>query len=495
MRKKLALLLAALMASSTMLMACGDTTQGSSGTGSTAAGTSDEQEPVTITMAGESRIVTTLMAEKFNEQNPNITIEYKHPDGSGWISNEMLLKWAAAGDLPDIFYLQNPGVLVQNDLMLDLKPYYDADPDNQLFYQNLVQYSMVGDQMVILPYSISFYGLMVNKDLIAANNLEVPDYDWTIDELVTIAQGLTRPGSQLGLYDVTFWSSLIPQYDTSLEHAGYNRAENTWDLGEAWQTSVQICADLVVNNYTAAERLNRIPQGEDGNWDDWYAASREICGVDDPWILWQQGGVGIWGEGSYWSNWDQNNDLYPGFDWDFYPIPVAEEGNISRPTIITDSYAISKNCENPDAAYEVLKFFTYSKEGFDARCEIWEEYDAEALKAEYPEMAEAGEILDTMSFNLSPVDDQEVRDKWCELYNAKPGLRYIIDNMAESNPFIDGFKLIPGWQEVYTDIIEPALKESVWTGEKTAADVAAELQDRVNTVQQEVFAAMEDTAS
>ena len=67
--------------------------------------------------------------------------------------------------------------------------------------------------------------------------------------------------------------------------------------------------------------------------------------------------------------------------------------------------------------------------------------------------------------------------------------------MAESNPFIDGFKLIPGWQEVYTDIIEPALKESVWTGEKTAADVAAELQDRVNTVQQEVFAAMEDTAS
>ena len=208
MRKKLALLLAALMASSTMLMACGDTTQGSSGTGSTAAGTSDEQEPVTITMAGESRIVTTLMAEKFNEQNPNITIEYKHPDGSGWISNEMLLKWAAAGDLPDIFYLQNPGVLVQNDLMLDLKPYYDADPDNQLFYQNLVQYSMVGDQMVLLPYSISFYGLMVNKDLIAANNLEVPDYDWTIDELVTIAQGLTRPGSQLGLYDVTFWSSL-----------------------------------------------------------------------------------------------------------------------------------------------------------------------------------------------------------------------------------------------------------------------------------------------
>lgn len=371
MRRKIALILAVLTAAAMMLTACNpgteETTSGTSSTASTAneGGSSSEevnQDPVTITMVGEGELVTTLMGEKMKEYFPYITVEFYHPDGTGWVSNDMLITWAAAGTLPDIVTLQNPDVIYSNDLVIDLKPYFDADPDNVNYYQDIVQYSIINDTMMMLPY--------------------------------------------------------------------------------------------------------------------------------------QKGTVATWAEASYWSQWDLNNEMYPGFEWDFYPIPVAEEGAVSRPCLIPDNYAITKSCQNVEAAYEVLKFFTYSKDGFNARYDIWKNYDPAALKEKYPEMAEVeGTIPDTMSFNLSPVDDQEVRDKWAELYNPKPGLKYIIDNMSTSKPYADGFKVIPGWEEVMTNTVLPAVTEQVISGEKTAAELAATLEEQVNAMQAEVMASMEQATS
>ena len=162
------------------------------------------------------------------------------------------------------------------------------------------------------------------------------------------------------------------------------------------------------------------------------------------------------------------------------------------PCIITDNYAVTRACKNPDAAYEVLKYFTYSEDGFNARCDIWKNYDAAAMKTKYPKMAEVeGTIPDTLSFGLSPIDKDEVRAKWYELYNPKPGLKHIIDTLSTSNPYVDGFKVIPGWNEVAIGIIEDAVKKQIFTGEKSAADIAAELEKKANDKQAEIYKAME----
>ena len=36
----------------------------------------------------------------------------------------------------------------------------------------------------ILPYSIYFYGVIVNKTLLSELNIPIPGYDWTVENLV-----------------------------------------------------------------------------------------------------------------------------------------------------------------------------------------------------------------------------------------------------------------------------------------------------------------------
>ncbi|HJD23149.1 MAG TPA: extracellular solute-binding protein [Firmicutes bacterium] len=487
----LALLSAMLMLTTLLLTSCsGGTEESSGGTSSGSSGSGDDAEPVTIRMAGEGQLLVTLLGKKYTELHPNVTIEYYNPDGQGYVNNEMLIAWSAAGTLPDIVNIDNPEIAYQNDILVDLTDYFNNDPDKDLLYEDIVQYCTTNDQLLMIPYQLWFSTVMVNQTLIEENNLDVPDYDWTVDEFVNIVKKLTVPPEMLGTYDGGLWKYLIPNYDPELESGGYRRSDQSWVIGEAFQASVDVMADLVLNDYTAYERLNAT-DNSDGTWANWYALSNEIIGVDDPWTAWQQGTVATWFESTYWSNWDVGNDIYGGQEWDCYPIPVWNEGDTPRIAVINDNYAITRGCENPDVAYDVLKFFTYSKEGFDARMDIWENYDAEALKAEYPEMAEANLISDFFSMGLSPIDDQEVRDKWAEMYNAKPGIVYMIDHLADSNMYMDGGKTIPGFSSVFNDILSDAVNNQIFTGEKTAADLLTDLQSRADAAQAEILASLQ----
>ena len=94
---------------------------------------------------------------------------------------------------------------------------------------------------------------MVNKTLIEENNLDVPEYDWTVDEFVNIVKKLTVPPQMLGTYDGGLWRYLIPNYDPTLEVSGYRRSDKSWVVGEAFQAAVDVMADLVLNDYTAYE--------------------------------------------------------------------------------------------------------------------------------------------------------------------------------------------------------------------------------------------------
>ena len=118
---------------------------------------------------------------------------------------------------------------------------------------------------------------------------------------------------------------------------------------------------------------------------------------------------------------------------------------------------------------------------------IWENYDAEALKAEYPEMAENNLISDFFSMGLSPIDDQGVRDKWAEMYKAKDGIKYMINHLADSNMYLDGGKSVPGFSSVANDILADAVSNQVFTGQKSAADLLTDLQSRADAAQKEIL--------
>lgn len=482
----LAMMSAVLMLTTLLLTGCGGNNTDNSKTETSSNASGANADPVTIRIAGEGQLLVTLLGKKYTELHPNVTIEYYNPDGQGYVNNEMLIKWSAAGTLPDIVNIDNPEIAYQNDILVDLTNYFNNDPDKALLYEDIVKYCTTNDQLLMIPYQLFFSTVMVNKTLIEENNLDVPEYDWTVDEFVNIVKKLTVPPQMLGTYDGGLWRYLIPNYDPTLEVSGYRRSDKSWVVGEAFQAAVDVMADLVLNDYTAYERLNAT-DNSDGTWANWYALSNEIIGVDDPWTAWQQGTVATWFESTYWSTWDVGNEIYGGQEWDCYPIPVWKEGDTPRIAVINDNYAITRGCKNPDVAYDVLKFFTYSKEGFNARMNIWENYDAEALKTEYPEMAENNLISDFFSMGLSPIDDQGVRDKWAEMYKAKDGIKYMINHLADSNMYLDGGKSVPGFSSVANDILADAVSNQVFTGQKSAADLLTDLQSRADAAQKEIL--------
>ena len=207
----------------------------------------------------------------------------------------------------------------------------------------------VNGRMIMLPESMYFYGVMVNKDLIADKGIEVPDYGWTIDEYVNIVKGTNVPGTVLGANDSLIWPFLVPNFDSNVEAAGYNRAERSWVLGDAWIKAVDTIAELAQGGYTAYDRLAEFEMYSE----DWAAKSREICGYDDPWYACLAGNMATYLWPTYWGTYEDYGE-YAGFDYDFYPIPVEKAGDVSRTPIVTDSYGITTACENVEQAYEEI---------------------------------------------------------------------------------------------------------------------------------------------
>ncbi|MHB1453472.1 MAG: ABC transporter substrate-binding protein [Saccharofermentanales bacterium] len=484
MKKTIALILVVFMVATAMLAGCASSATPTAGP--TAVPTAEPTlAPATITINSWGMLTVQIMKEGLQNIFPQITIEYSAPATEKW-GNEALLEWAAAGVLPDIVMVSNPDIVIQNDLVIDLKPYFDADPDNVNLYPGMAECATVNGKMIMLPESMYFYGVMVNKDLVAEQGLEVPDYGWTIDEYVNIVKECNKPGEILGANDSLIWPFLVPNLNPDVEIGGYNRATKQWELDESWIKAVDTIAELALDGYTGADRLAGLEVGSDA----FKAKSKEICGYDDPWYACLAGNMATYLWPTYWGTYADYGE-YAGFDYDLYPIPVAKKGDVSRTPIVTDSYGITTACENPAQAYEVIKYFTYSKEGFITKMDAVENFDQAALKAKYPEIDTAQPIPEKWWYPLSPVDDQVLRDRWAEIHKPLPGVKYLVDNLNESNPYIEGFKVIPGWTEVSGAIIEPAVNSQIFTGEKTAADLAAELQTAANTKQAEVFASLD----
>lgn len=183
----LAMMSAVLMLTTLLLTGCGGNNTDNSKTETSSNASGANADPVTIRIAGEGQLLVTLLGKKYTELHPNVTIEYYNPDGQGYVNNEMLIKWSAAGTLPDIVNIDNPEIAYQNDILVDLTNYFNNDPDKALLYEDIVKYCTTNDQLLMIPYQLFFSTVMVNKTLIEENNLDVPEYDWTVDEFWSIS--------------------------------------------------------------------------------------------------------------------------------------------------------------------------------------------------------------------------------------------------------------------------------------------------------------------
>lgn len=451
-----------------------------------------EKDPVVIKWATwENRVMAEELAAKFNEDNPDIKVEVQH---AGWFGNNDLAQWAASGQMPDVFAVENPFLGIQNGWFYDLKPFLEKEEDPK-FYENFIETGTYKGKVVMLPSYIYLHGILVNLSLLKANNIPIPDYGWTLDDYKNIVISLTKD-KMIGTNSITELPKHIPAQMND------NILYGCWDgekyvLGEEWIFAVNFTKELHDANiaaYQTEEGLQNPWELEEGAERDAAFeaiknAYRERFGEDEAYNVWMKGNAATWMEFS-WGLGFEGWEMYSGFEWDYYPFPVVEAGDISRPGIVCDSLAMLANAEHPEEAYRFIKYISFDPKSFDDRVEIIDNYDPEEAKEKYPDLTE-DLFPEFFTFSHIPaINDQGVRDRWCDYTNAKPGLVYMLNNMHTG--YIDGFKYVPDFDTAYHKTIEKAMIEQIWTGQKTAADLAAELETKANQITQEAIELMGD---
>lgn len=419
-------------------------------TGALAFAEGNEKEPVTITFGGwGSYFLHTEWIEAFMEEYPWINVEIVHPvTGSLW--NAEITQLAATGQMPDLFSCESLSYGVQNNWFYDLTDMFNADEESAAYPENLLPYGMKDGRIYMLASDMYPYYVEVNLSLLDEMNLPYPEADWTIDEWVDLALELSKNPGCFAVDSLWAFVEMLPANygNEALSTLSFNMEEKKWAFGEEMIDVYQKVTDLVASNagYFEWATLNYAEPGTNEEAD----AKRkeylqENLGVSGN--LWENGKLGMRVLYTYGANWAANSTTYTGFEYAAYPAPVANKGDVSRAQLQTDFLCMSAACEHPEEAYLLLKYMTYSMEGYEARINAMKNYDREAMIAKYPDIDAANFPETITNYAVPPIKDgAKVSELLSSLGELADGLDAIVTN-AVSNGYIQPQRTVVGWWE------------------------------------------------
>ncbi|CAM4329480.1 extracellular solute-binding protein [Paenibacillus alkaliterrae] len=372
--------------------------------------------------------------EAFEATHPNIKIE-KDPAVT-WPWNEKLAAVAAAGELPDVTWTFGVPVAAANGWLEDLTPYLEKDLEFQdgKTFKNLNDTANYSGKQYALPHSLLMFGVFLNLDLFEKENIPVPSANWTVEEMRDAAIALTKYNDrQFGMVNLNGMRQTIPSaFDPNL---GWN----TWDgekynfTSPAFKEAVSYIDELL---YSDKVSLDIYKEEEKEQWygkDKW------------PWML---GKIGMAYDGSWLISGNIQN---ANFKWDIRPLPSSKG---QRLPLITDYVGISKSSKHKEAAFEFVKWLTYSKEGW-----------MERMKPEWP-----------LGATLPLINDEEVWNAYLGRADMPAGMKDLIAMIPDG--LVDPIKYLPGYMDaigIYDETFKQINERQV-----KLEDVAADMEKRMN---------------
>ncbi len=390
------------------------------------------------------------LAAAFNELYPDIEIEVVSiPDDVE--RNDWLASQAAIGQMPDL--VRSPWHEIPVDLsqgwLYPLNDFLEAD-DEFFQYVAKAQYETFyyNDYIYCLPYTLGFTCMVLNLEMLESMNEDVPAYDeWTVDEFTRLVKKATTATTS-GIDNVWNLDYFLPaQLDANLVDGCLNEKTGRVELTGAWIEAVNLVKELKSVPGLICGELRNQALIDAGQMDDY----QKKFGKDADAVL-DGNNLIIW-NGSTWS-WSWLKDL--SYEWDFYTIPFSPEVGF-RTQAHNDVMMMTAAAQDPQAAFLLLKYLTYGKDGCLKRLErAVANNDLFIPTTQHPEVVAAFEAVEYVP----------------------AGVMYMYKHM-ENSIHGDHYRYVPDFNTA-TGSMQGDERQAIYDGQIEAAAVAAEMEEKIN---------------
>lgn len=374
------------------------------------------------------------------------------------------------GDNPvDVMIIQDPsllGSLVQDNLVKPLDPMLKEDKiDTSAYVPSVIEgIKQVGDgQLYALAPTYSPSALFINKKSFAKANVEVPTSAMTWEDVFNLARRLktgtgkdaqfgftfNQYGYSSGYYDIQSYVAplQLKMYDDNAEKMTVNNPQ--WE--NAWTTITNLYKDHV------------LPSNEDLQVDQPQTDKDVVYNPYQQQPFFSGKVAMVIGNYSMISDIETYNKNYQKFkgaealDWDVLPVPTfAENPGVSQYINLNTLAAINAKAENPDDAWEFVKFMNG---------EEW------------------GKLRSRSSYEMPTLT---------EFVKPKDGMTYNIDAFTQVKPFLS----TNSWKDQQLNQERPNLYliqqlasmeyDKVIQGQKTVKEALAEFETKGNDLLQKI---------
>ena len=302
------------------------------------------------------------MFEAFQAVYKDVDLEIRYfSDGDK--SLNYILKQASINKLPDVVFDDAASVptYVAQGLAYPLDNFVKNDPDIKYVSNEILDSYRYGNKLFALPNSIHFSCVMINLDIVEKLNLKMPSLSWTVDDMVKFLKaGTTKEysGCEQLFGNYTIAAQLCPIYDKNVGLYGYDHKNGKFNL-TSMTKGLQLMTDL--RKIEGLEAFSLRMSGIDK-----YTAKFGNSNTSDTRMALKLGKTLVEFDSGTWEDPNLGNFKFDNCLW---PYPQSEKG---RMPIHVDHSMMMKTTKNPEAAYQLLRFITYSSEGNLARLSMYD---------------------------------------------------------------------------------------------------------------------------
>ena len=279
--------------------------------------------------------------ERFEIEHPGVKIHYysgvRKDDYSEWFSRKIL-----SGEVPDVFMVLGTDFnqftslgIIKN---LENLIVQDQEFDSGKYFSSALAIGQYENTQYALPYETVPTLMFVNKTLLMKENIEIPDQDWSWDELYHICSRVTKDLDgdgmidQFGIYNYD-WTDAV--YSNGVELFGEKGTDSNFS-----NTEVSDAVKFV-------RQLNELNQGQKVEQDDFNGGNVAFMPL-------------TFAEYRTYKTYPYKIKRYANFQWDCITMPAGPQGgNSSRLGALL--MGISANTKHEKLAWEFLKLLTYDE--------------------------------------------------------------------------------------------------------------------------------------